>query len=199
MLAAVSVGCVQEMANQPRYEPLEGSSAFSDGLSSRPPVPGTIARGQLQLDDAYFAGKENGVAVAQLPPRALEGRTIEELLSHGQERFTIYCSHCHGQVGGGVGGSKELEPLVGMVVQRGFPAPPTFHQDRLRQAPLGHFFDVITNGFGRMPAHRSLIPPQDRWAIAAYVRTLQLSQHAPREALNTADLELLDAPVTDRP
>ncbi|MEX2317054.1 MAG: cytochrome c [Pirellulales bacterium] len=187
------------MANQPRYEPLEASEAFSDGLSSRSPVPGTIARGELQLDEAYFTGKVNGEAVGELPNRVLEDRTMDELLSRGHERFTIFCSHCHGQVGGGIGGAKELESLVGMVVERGFPSPPTYHQDRLRQAPIGHFFDVISNGFGRMPAHRTLIPPEDRWAIAAYIRALQLSQLARRDQLTATDLERLNAAATDQP
>lgn len=185
-------GCVQEMANQPRYEPLEASAAFPDGRSSRQPVPGTVARGQLRLDDAFFTGKENGQLVAELPDRALAGRTMAELLDRGQERFTIFCSHCHGQVGGGTGGSKALEGAVGMVVKRGFPSPPTYHQPRLRDAPIGYFFDVITNGFGRMAAHGHLVPPEDRWAIASYIRALQLSQYAPRDQLSAAEIEQLD-------
>jgi hypothetical protein len=102
------------------------------------------------------------------------------------------CSYCHGQLGGGTGGSEEMTKLVGMVVQRGFPAPPTFHQQRLRDAPVGHFFDVITNGFGRMPAHGYLVPVQDRWAIAAYIRALQLSQNASRDELAASDIEQLE-------
>jgi mono/diheme cytochrome c family protein len=188
-------GCVQQMANQPRYEPLQPSTAFDDGMSSRPPVPGTVPRGQLELEDAFFTGKENGQPVTELPERALVGRTMSELLARGQERFTIYCSHCHGLLGGGTGGAKELEQEVGMVVLRGFPSPPTYHQERLRQAPIGNFFDVITNGFGRMPAHGYLVRPEDRWAIAAYIRALQLSQNAPRDELSPEDLQKLDVPT----
>jgi mono/diheme cytochrome c family protein len=193
----IGSGCVQEMANQPRYEPLEASAAFDDGMSSRPPVPGAVARGQLELDQPLFSGKSAGQLVRELPAPALEGRSLAQLLSRGQERYTVFCSHCHGQVGGGIGGSPEFEPLVGLVVQRGFPSPPTYHQPRLRQAPLGHFFDVITNGLGRMPPHGYLIPPQDRWAIAAYVRALQLSQFAPAAELTAADLTRLNAGPTN--
>jgi mono/diheme cytochrome c family protein len=191
-LFAAVAGCVQEMANQPRYEPLEASSVFADGRSSRPLVPGTVARGQLQLDEAYFIGKENGELVSELPERVLADRTMKELLARGQERFTVYCSQCHGAIGGGTGGSEEMLGAVGMVVRRGFPSPPTYHQDRLRQVPIGHFFDVITNGLGRMAAHGYLVPPADRWAIAAYIRTLQLSQNATPDDLSTADLQELD-------
>jgi mono/diheme cytochrome c family protein len=185
-------GCVQEMADQPRYEPLEASTAFEDGLASREPVPGTVARGQLQLDAAYFTGKQEGELVREIPAQALDGIDMAQLLQRGQQRFVVFCSHCHGQVGGGIGGSEEMQQLVGMVVKRGFPAPPTYHQDRLRDAPIGHFFDVITSGFGRMPAHGYMIPAQDRWAIAAYIRALQLSQDAPRDQLSGADLDKLD-------
>jgi mono/diheme cytochrome c family protein len=179
------------MANQPRYEPLEASAAFADGAASRSPVPGTIARGQLQLDDAYFLGKVNGQHVTELPEQALAGRTLQQLIERGQERFTIYCSHCHGQVGGGIGGDKEYEALVGMVVRRGYPMPQTYHQDRLRRAPIGHFFDVMTSGTGRMPPHRTIVSTEDRWAIAAYIRVLQLSQQTPRDLLTPEDLEKL--------
>jgi mono/diheme cytochrome c family protein len=186
-------GCVQEMANQPRYEPLEASAFFDDGRASRQPVSGTIARGQLQLDEAFFTGKTDGELVSDLPPRVLEGKTMAQLLQRGQQRYDVFCSHCHGRAGGGVGGSDLMRQLVGMVVKRGFPAPPTYHQERLRAAPLGHFFDVITSGFGRMPAHGYLIPPEDRWAIAAYVRALQLSQNAAAELLRPADLQKLES------
>ena len=191
-LLLFSPGCVQEMADQPRYEPLEASAFFADAQASRHPVAGTVARGQLRLDDAFFTGKVGGELVTELPPRALAGRTMAELLERGQNRFVVFCSHCHGQVGGGVGGSEAMREMVGMVVKRGFPSPPTYHQDRLREAPIGYFFDVMTNGFGRMPAHDYLIPPEDRWAIAAYIRVLQLSQHAEVERLTPADLQRLE-------
>ena len=186
-----SAGCIQEMADQPRHDPLEPNEAHRQGLWTREPVIGSVARGELQLDEPYFTGKENGQFVAELPPRVLAEHTMAELLAHGRERFTIFCSHCHGQVGGGFGGPELYLPLAGMVVHRGFPVPPTYHQDRLRQAPLGHFFDVITNGFGRMPPHGYLVPPETRWAIAAYIRALQLSQFAPREILTPEDLQRL--------
>src|SRR5688572_8045827 len=125
----LSLGCQQEMANQPRYEALEASPVFEDGRSSRPPVPGTVARGELQLEEAYFTGKLDGQLVTALPDRALAGRTMADLLVRGRERYNAFCSHCHGQVGGGVGGDPEMLNLVGMVVKRGFPAPPTYHQE----------------------------------------------------------------------
>jgi mono/diheme cytochrome c family protein len=186
-------GCIQEMSDQPRYDPLEANAAYSELLMSRAPVPGTIARGQLQLDEAFSTGKDNGQIVAELPEAALAGRSMNELLARGQERYTIFCSHCHAQVGGGIGGDPQYARLVGMVVQRGFPAPPSYHQERLRQAPIGHFFDVITNGTGRMPPHGYLIPPEDRWAIAAYIRALQLSQFARRDTLTENDLSQVEA------
>lgn len=186
-------GCIQEMSDQPRYDPLEANKAYSEMLMPRAPVPGTIARGQLVLDEALSTGKQNGQLVTELPEAVLGGRSMNELLARGQERYTIFCSHCHGQIGGGTGGDPQYTRLVGMVVQRGFPAPPTYHQERLRQAPIGHFFDVITNGTGRMPPHGYLIPPEDRWAIAAYVRALQLSQFARRDTLTESDLSQVEA------
>lgn len=192
ILTSSTVGCTQEMANQPRYDSLAPSSAFSNGASARHPVTGTIARGQLQLDDAYYIGKVQNQFVTQLPDQALRKTTMTDFLTRGQQRFDAFCSHCHGQVGGGVGGDELMQDLVGMVVKRGFPSPPTFHQERLRELPIGYFFDVITNGFGRMPAHNYMIPPEDRWAIVAYIRALQLSQHAEVDQLPAADVQQLD-------
>jgi mono/diheme cytochrome c family protein len=186
-------GCSQEMANQPRFEPMEPVPGLAHGLASLGPVKGTVARGQLASGSAFVTGKENDQLVTQIPPEALEGRDMGQLMDRGQQRFVVFCIQCHGQVGGGTGGSEEMASLVGMVVKRGFPAPPTFHQPRLRDAPVGHFFDVITNGLGRMPAHGYLIPPEDRWAIAAYIRALQLSQNAPRDELTAGDLRQLQA------
>jgi len=191
ILIALIVGCTQEMANQPRYNSLAPSTAFSNGASARHPVIGTIARGQLQLDDTFFIGKVQNQFVTELPDRALKGTTMTDLLTRGQQRFDAFCSHCHGQVGGGVGGDELMQDLVGMVVKRGFPSPPTFHQERLRELPIGYFFDVITNGFGRMPAHNYMIPPEDRWAIVAYIRALQLSQHAEVDQLPATDVQKL--------
>jgi mono/diheme cytochrome c family protein len=181
------------MANQPRYDALEPLPALSKGAQSLGPIEGTVARGQLQLSDPYFTGKDMDQLVTEIPARALERIDMQQLLARGQERFVVFCTQCHGQVGGGTGGSEEMLTLVGMVVERGFPVPPTYHQPRLRDVPIGHFFDVITNGLGRMPPHGYMIPPQDRWAIAAYIRALQLSQNAARDELSPQDLQQLSA------
>jgi hypothetical protein len=157
-------GCQQEMANQPRYEPLEASTFFADGLSSRPLVPGTVARDQLQLEEPFYTGHSAGEEVATLPLPL-----TSDLLARGRERYNIYCTPCHDHVGTG----------HGMIVRRGYPRPPSFHIPRLRQVPIGHFFVVITNGSGAMSAYASLVTPHDRWAITAYLRALQLSQYAP--------------------
>lgn len=193
LAAAISAGCQQEMANQPRYNALQESATLVDGIWKREPVAGTIARGELRLDEAYYTGKVNGQFVSELPERALQGTTMSDLLARGRKRYNVYCSHCHGQVGGGTGGAAVMQEAVGMVVKRGFPSPPTYHQERLRQAPIGHFFDVITNGLGRMAAHGYLVPPQDRWAISAYIRALQLSQNALSGELSETDASALSA------
>lgn len=193
LCAAISAGCQQEMANQPRYNALQESAALVDGIWKREPVTGTIARGELRLDAAYYTGKVNGQLVSELPERALQGTTMSELLTRGRKRYNVFCSHCHGQVGGGTGGEAVMREAVGMVVKRGFPSPPTYHQERLRQAPIGHFYDVITSGLGRMAAHGYLVPPQDRWAISAYIRALQLSQNALPGELSEADASKLSA------
>jgi mono/diheme cytochrome c family protein len=162
-------GCRQDMHNQPKYRPLRASGFFDNGSSARPLVDGTVARGTLQTDDpAFFTGKVNNQPIAELP-----FPVTSELVDRGQQRFNIYCTPCHDATGSG----------NGMVVQRGLRPPPSFHIDRLRQAPAGHFFDTITNGFGAMPDYRAQIVPRDRWAIVAYIRALQLSQHA-----TTADI-----------
>jgi mono/diheme cytochrome c family protein len=151
------------MHNQPKYRGLRPSAFFADGSSARPLVEGTVARGTLQEDEAFFTGKVNKVDVKELP-FAIDAQVGDR----GQERFNIYCTPCHGRTGAG----------NGMVVQRGYRQPPSFHIDRLRQADAGHFFDVMTNGFGAMPDYRAQISPRDRWNIVAYIRALQLSQHA---------------------
>jgi mono/diheme cytochrome c family protein len=151
------------MADQPRYKPLAKSTFFGDDRSARPLVPGTVARGQLKADERFYTGKSGGALVTSLPV-PLTG----ELLARGQERFNIFCSPCHDRTGSG----------NGMVVQRGYRHPPSYHIDHLRQAPIGYFFDVITNGFGAMPDYAAQVSPADRWAIAAYIRALQLSQNA---------------------
>ncbi len=166
-LASILVaGCRQDMHVQPRYEPEDPSAFFADGRSERPPVEGTVARGQLRTDELLYTGRVNG-AVADLFPFAITAAD----LSRGRERYNIYCSPCHDYTGSG----------NGMIVQRGFPQPPSFHLDRLRQAPAGHFFEVMTNGFGLMYSYASRVSPDDRWRIAAYIRALQLSRHGSAE------------------
>jgi mono/diheme cytochrome c family protein len=170
-LLAVS-GCRQDMHDQPKYVPLRQSTFFGDQRSGRPLVPGTVARGQWREDALLYTGKVNG-ADSTAFPFAIDGN----VMARGQERFNIYCSPCHGRTGQG----------DGMIVRRGFRRPPTFHQDRLRNAPVGQIFDVITNGFGAMPDYAGQVPPRDRWAIIAYVRALQLSEHATVSDLPAAE------------
>jgi Cytochrome C oxidase, cbb3-type, subunit III len=159
----VLVGCTQEMAEQPRCGPLQSSEFFDSGRCARPLVEGTVARGYLHLDEHLYAGKVAG-GVADTLPFPLTWQVLER----GQERFNIYCTPCHDYLGSG----------QGMIVRRGFTPPPSFHIERLRQAPVGYFFDVMTNGYGAMPEYRKQVSDPDRWAIAAYIRALQLSQHA---------------------
>lgn len=156
-------GCRQDMHDQPRYKPLAESSFFEDSRSARPLVPGTIARGNLRADEHLYTGKSGGALVKTFP-----FPVTREVLERGRQRYDIYCAPCHDRVGNG----------QGMVVRRGFRPPPSFHIDRLRDAPVGHFFDVITNGFGAMADYAAQVSPRDRWAITAYIRALQLSQRA---------------------
>ena len=165
MLAVAALtGCRQDMHDTPRAKPLRQSVFFKNMSSARPAVEGTIARGTLQDDAEFFTGK-NGA----LPADALPFELTAQVLDRGEERFNIFCAPCHDVSGNG----------RGMIVRRGYRQPPSFHVDRLQQSPIGHFYDVMTNGFGAMPDYRAQITPRDRWAIAAYVRALQLSQHAP--------------------
>jgi mono/diheme cytochrome c family protein len=163
VLSTGNFGCHRDMRDQPRYESLEASEFFSDGQSARPLIEGTVARGELNEDEALHTGKVAGLFVANIP-----FQVDRELLTRGQQRFEIYCTPCHDRIGTG----------HGMIVQRGFEQPPSYHTDRLRQAPAGHFFDVITNGFDTMPRFAPQITPHDRWAIVAYIRALQFSQNA---------------------
>jgi mono/diheme cytochrome c family protein len=196
-------GCdMLNMYDEPRYEPLEASAFFADGMSARPHVEGTIPRGELREDEAFYTGQEAGVPVSQIPEaayRAVYDRKHQEfaksfedtppqelrraLLTRGRERFDIHCSVCHDYAGTG----------DGMVVRRGFRHPPSYHTDRLRQAPAGHFFDVMSNGFGAMPSYANRIEVADRWAIVAYVRVLQLSQNAPLDDVPSAERKSLEA------
>lgn len=164
------MGCRQDMHDQPKIEPLEASPFFADGRGARTPVDQTVARGQLKADKVLYEGREpdsdggEGELVDYLPFPA-----TREVLQRGQERYDIYCSPCHARTGDG----------DGMIVKRGFRAPPSLHSERVQKAKLGHYFDVITRGFGAMPGYAPQIKVEDRWAIAAYIRVLQLSQRAP--------------------
>ena len=154
--------CTQQMADQPSIRPLEASPVFPDGRSAREPVAGTVPSNFKTMDqrttETLPANPQGGIPLPVTP----------ELLSRGRERFDIYCAVCHGRTGEG----------DGMIVQRGYSRPPSFHDDRLRTAPDSHFFEVMTNGFGGMPAYANVVSPRDRWAITAYIRALQLSQNA---------------------
>jgi Cytochrome C oxidase, cbb3-type, subunit III len=165
-LGAVStllLGCRLDMHVQPKYLPYEPTDFFGDGRSERQPVPGTIARGQLRLDELMFTGREDGVVANKFPFPITRAD-----LDRGRERYNVYCTPCHDYSGTG----------RGMIVQRGFPQPPSYHIQRLRDAPVGHFYEVITNGFGAMYSYAARVEPADRWRIAAYIRVLQLARNA---------------------
>jgi len=172
LLVLGASACRQDMHNQPKYKPLAGSSFFRDGRASRPVVEGTVPRGYARTDEHLYAGKVNG-----RPAETFPFPLTREVLERGRERYDIFCAPCHGRDGYG----------EGMIVQRGFRPPPSFHTDRLRQAPVGYFFEVITNGLGTMYSYASRIRPEDRWAIVAYIRALQLSQHATLEDVPPAE------------
>jgi mono/diheme cytochrome c family protein len=163
LLTCVAGACRQDMHDTPRFEPLEQNTFFADGRSQRPLVANTVARGMLREDEHLYQGKVNGQLATEFPLPV-----DADLLLRGQERFNVFCSPCHGRTGKG----------DGMVVRRGFRAPISFHDPRLRQAPPGYIFDVITNGFGVMPDYAAQIPVADRWAVIAYLKALQLSQNA---------------------
>ena len=156
-------GCRLDMHLQPKYLPYEKTDFFADGRSERQPVPGTVARGQLRLDELMYTGRENGVVADKFPFPITKAD-----LDRGRERFNVYCTPCHDYSGTG----------NGMIVQRGFPQPPSYHIQRLRDAPAGHFFEVMTNGFGAMYSYAARVEPADRWRIAAYIRVLQLARNA---------------------
>lgn len=184
-VSAVASGCRYDMQDQPRYKYYKQSDFFADNRASRDLPAGTVPRGQLRENKAFYTGKidnPNPNAPVQTTTDA-SGNTLvssfpndidefpvpvtKELIDRGQDRFNIYCIVCHGPTGNG----------DGMVVRRGFPKPPTYHDDRLRNAPVGHFFDVMTNGWGRMNSYAAQVSPADRWAIVAYIRALQLAQN----------------------
>lgn len=172
-LACVVGACRQDMHDQPKGEPLEASAFFADGRYARPLVEGVVARGQLQLDPHLYTGKVGGVH-AETFPFAIDAPALER----GRQRYGVFCAPCHDSLGTG----------EGMIVQRGMKRPPSMHIERLRTAPPGYYFDVITNGFGAMYDYSDRIPVEDRWKITAYVRALQLSQNA----------ALADAPPEER-
>lgn len=204
LCALLPAACQQEMAGQPSYRPMQPSSFFPDERSSRPLVPGTVARGHLRTDQPFFTGKRPGgaskewaqaAAVLGTAPNgwaALGAAALDmdnaitsfpfpitaEVMERGRQRYTIYCAVCHDPLGTG----------RGKIVERGYTPPPSYHIERLRNASVGHFFEVITNGYGSMPDYRDQVPPRDRWSIIAYIRALQLSQHA----------QLADLPEEDR-
>jgi mono/diheme cytochrome c family protein len=180
------VSCRQDMHDQPKYRPLrpvDQIGSINDGRSARPRVEGTVARGELREDVEFYTGKKaNSTSSSQIPGAQASASTTglqsfvtefpmpitAEDLDRGQQRFNIYCAVCHGPLGDG----------GGMIPKRGFRKPPSYHDDRLRNAPPGYFFDVITNGFGNMPDYSAQVEPADRWRIIAYIRALQLSQRA---------------------
>jgi mono/diheme cytochrome c family protein len=155
--------CRQDMHDAPSYDPLQEAPFFTNGAASRTLVANTVARGQLHEDELFYTGKVNGQPATEFPMPVTAA-----LMARGQERFNVFCTPCHGRTGLG----------NGMIVQRGFRQPPSYHEERLRNAPVGYFFDVMTNGFGAMQDYSAQVPPADRWAIAAYIRALQLSQAA---------------------
>lgn len=157
----LSTACRNDMHNQPRYKPYAYTTFFGDGRSARPTIADTVARGQLRIDQPRFTGKENGKDINYFPIQITKAD-----IERGQDRFNIYCTPCHGRLGDG----------NGMVVQRGLRQPPSYHEARLVQAPVGHFFDVMTNGYGAMYSYASRVAVDDRWRIAAYIRALQNSQ-----------------------
>ncbi|MCU1288949.1 MAG: quinol:cytochrome c oxidoreductase monoheme cytochrome subunit [Acidobacteria bacterium] len=193
----LAVGCRYDMQDQPRYKYYKQSDFFADGRASRDLPEGTVSRGNLRDNKAFYTGKidnPNPNAAAETTTDA-SGNTLvssfpnaiakipvpvtKELIDRGQERYNIYCIVCHGPVGSG----------DGMVVRRGYPQPPTYHDDRLRNAPDGHFFDVITNGWGKMNSYAHQVPVADRWAIVAYIRALQVSQNPNGNATMTANTQ----------
>jgi mono/diheme cytochrome c family protein len=187
VLAVAALGCRQDMHDQPKYKAFRQSDFFGDERSARPGVEDTVARGQLRDDPAYFTGKQGGAAVDTLPVAVTPA-----LLRRGQERYGIYCTPCHGLTGRG----------DGMVVQRGYRRPSSFHVDRLRNEKDGYFFDVITAGFGAMPDYAAQVPVADRWAIVAYLRALQLSENARLEDVpqdRRSELAAASAPASTVP
>lgn len=177
-------GCRQDMHNMPKYIPLRQTDFYASNRSERPLVRGTVARGQLREDTLLYTGMVDGHEANEFPYPV-----TEEMVQRGQQRFNIYCSPCHGRTGRG----------DGMIVRRGFHQPPSYFEARLMNAPVGHFFDVITNGFGAMQDYKAQVPVRDRWAIAAYIRALQLSEHATIADVPPDERAKLNAPAPSGP
>lgn len=182
------------MHDQPKFIPLRSSEFYSDRRSARYPVPGTIPQlddksvDKEQLDpNSYFLTGKHGNAYGNELPAGTDSKTVAAVLARGQERYNIYCTPCHSELGDG----------NGMIVQRGYKRPPSFHVQRLKNAPLGWFYDVISNGFGGMPDYAAQVKPADRWAIAAYIRALQLSQGATEADVAQGDREKLSKPENE--
>ena len=175
----LTTGCTMNMRDQPRKDPLQTSSFFEDGRSARPLEPNTVARGHLVVSDPlFYTGITEDGQIADVYPYSVD----REMLERGQERFDIYCSPCHGLTGDG----------QGMIVQRGMKQPNSFHSDLLRSQSPGYFFGAITKGFGSMYSYASRIPPEDRWAIVAYIKVLQQSQNATIDDVPADKLEELE-------
>ncbi|RUA16496.1 MAG: cytochrome c [Clostridia bacterium] len=178
LLALLLSSCTMDMKKQPHYESYEASAFFVDGSSARPLVADTVPHGQARLDDMLYTGMVDGSYAEEFP-----FPITKEDIQRGHERYDIYCAPCHGMTGAG----------DGMIVQRGFKQPPSLNQDRLRDAAPGYFYYAIDNGFGAMPSYANRIPVRDRWLIIAYIRALQLSQHASVSDLPQADQAKLEA------
>jgi mono/diheme cytochrome c family protein len=183
---AMLAGCHTDMWVQPKTKPLSESKFYPDGQASRPLVAGTVARDFLREDDAFFTGARNGKWLDQIPMKV-----DEKVIRRGMDRYKVFCSPCHGMLGDG----------NGMIAQRGLTLRRpvgNYHTDRLRNMPVGHFYDVITNGYGAMYSYASRVEPQDRWAIVAYIRVLQLSQHATVQDADPVELAKLDQPKEEK-
>ncbi len=211
LLLLITAGCRRDMQDQPKMKPFRGTTFFGDGMSSRQPIQGTVARGFLRTDTAYFTGKKTPATQGQAVQaqgqagQAQAGQAqvnsfpddvetfpfpvTRDMVDRGHQRYDIFCSVCHGLTGNG----------DGMIVRRGFRRAASFNDDRLRQAPVGHFFDAITNGWGAMPSYASQIPVQDRWAIIAYIRALQLSQQNLANPSGSPSLQQSPPPTSPSP
>jgi mono/diheme cytochrome c family protein len=171
------------MGSQPKAKPFQESQFFADGTSARPLVTGTVPRGDLELDPLLYEGLVNGKPSLSFPETfPTRGDSLRRALERGRDQYTVYCAMCHGDSGDG----------HGIVVQRGFVPPPSYHLDRLRVSPPGHIFDVITNGYGAMYSYGDRIIPADRWNIVAYVRVLQMTSGTPADQLDSAQRKRLE-------